>query len=193
MNKLWYVIFGLVAVIVLLILLQPKPDNSKESALRDSLWVKEKRIRQLTWLNKELQKDMLQDSIKASESEAKFRASSTADKREIASLRANPKVVEVLKDNPSVDSLVREQEALIVKQDQYIDTLQQNFKELQVNVNKLTDNFNETLKLERERFDAQELLSKEYKQQNRKLRRGNKLLKVAGLVGTVGAFILGSQ
>lgn len=171
----------------------PEPQADKIQALETALAISDVEKKEKDVIITNLKTKIAQDSIISAQDAIKFKTEVSSSKREIARLRANPVVVQVLQDVPEVDSLVSAQADLIARQDVYIDTLQNDLRELQVNMNQLVENFEGQIKLYQEDFQNMKALADVYKKDLRRERRKVKLIKVVAVIGTVGAFILGNK
>ena len=194
MNKLWYVIFGLAIIVILLILFQknPKPDAEKIQSL-------EMGIAHRDLENKQLKEQRTRDSTAHVQEVTQIRDSLKREQRRgvkltsnLERLKANPIVIQVRDSIPIIDSLVQSYDSLLASKDDQIELQGRLIVSLEDENKRITDNFIERLQLTEDNFQAQKAITDSYKKDNRKLRRGNKLLKVGLVVGTVGAFILGA-
>jgi hypothetical protein len=140
-----------------------------------------------------------EDSLKSAQAITQTRDSLKREQRHgvklssnLARLKANPIVIQVRDSIPIIDSLVQSYDSLLESKDDQIELQGRLIVSLEDENKRITGNFMERLELSEQNFQAQKAISDSYKKDNRKLRRGNKLLKVGLVVGTVGAFILGS-
>jgi hypothetical protein len=140
-----------------------------------------------------------EDSLKSAQEITQTRDSLKREQRHsvklssnLARLKANPIVIQVRDSIPIIDSLVQSYDSLLESKDDQIELQGRLIVSLEDENKRITGNFMERLELSEQNFQAQKAISDSYKKDNRKLRRGNKLLKVGLVVGTVGAFILGS-
>jgi hypothetical protein len=108
-------------------------------------------------------------------------------------LKANPVVIHIRDSVEEIEQAFQAYDSLLASKDQQIEIQGRLIVSLEDENKRITANFMERLELSEDNFIAQKAISDTYKKDNRKLRRGNKLLKVGLVVGTVGAFILGSQ
>jgi hypothetical protein len=188
-----YLILGLALVVILLLLFDKDPEPYDTTAFKNTISQKEARIQELQLEFATIAKKIKSDSLQALESKRVYEIKVKDLNSTVAKLKANPKVVEILRDNPIVDSLVVAQDSVIQIQGHRIVGLEHQYWKLSFNVEAITLNCENQLALHAERFEAQKQLSSTYQKQNRRLRRGNKLLKVGVVLGTVGAFLLGAK
>jgi hypothetical protein len=192
-NVPWYLVAALAIIIILMILFgrgDPKPiiqekefktqiaileaEKSEAIGVQDS--IKER-------FNERVQKDSV--AIRA------FKVENSRLKAKVASIR--PRVVQVLIDNPSVDSLVKTLDTLNQKLEIENSRLQYS---LQIQGKEFIDL---TVAVDSERRANEKIIMESLarveslEKQVKKKQKGQKLLKVVAVVGTIGAFVLGSQ
>jgi hypothetical protein len=142
------------------------------------------------------QEDSLKSAQEVVQLKAKLSGKVTEAKKlasTVAHLRANPVVVQVIQDVPEIDSLVQSYDSLLESKDDQIELQGRLIVSLEDDNKRITGNFMERLELSQQNFDAQKAISDTYQKENKKLRRGNKLLKVGLVVIGVGGFVAGSQ
>jgi hypothetical protein len=142
------------------------------------------------------QEDSLKSAQEVVQLKAKLSGKVTEAKKlasTVAHLRANPVVVQVIQDVPEIDSLVQSYDSLLESKDDQIELQGRLIVSLEDENKRITGNFMERLELSQQNFDAQKAISDTYQKENKKLRRGNKLLKVGLVVIGVGGFVAGSQ
>lgn len=190
--KLWAIVI-LTGVIILLILFQPKrqPNLDKIKALEYGIAHADVKIAQLTKDSTKLADKIQADSIKQVAERSTFRNSIGSLQARLRDKRV--KIDTLILESPTLRDYVATADSVIQIQGTRIDTLESNLKELRVDMAGLTFTFEEMLQLEREKFIAQETLTKEYKKQARKSKRANRFLKAGAVVLGVGGFLLGSQ
>lgn len=135
------------------------------------------------------------DTVKARETKTKTTYESRVKKMSsvIADLRANPKVVKVLEENPTVDSLVQAQDSTIMLNQVRISGLEHSLFQMQLNTEALQANFDQAMELERAKYDAAQKEIERLQKENRKERRKGKLKAILIPVAGAVAFVLGSQ
>jgi hypothetical protein len=183
----------LIIVIILLLLLQQDPEPYDTTRWKDSIASRELVIRALQLEYVTIAKKIKADSLEAIESKRVYEIKVKDLNSAVAKLKASKVVVKVRETVPEVDSLIIAQDSVIQIQGHRIAELEHQYGKLSINVEAITLNCENQLALNAERFEAQKQLSSTYQKQNRKLRRGNKLLKVGVVLGTVGAFLLGTK
>jgi hypothetical protein len=192
--KLWLIV-GLTVIIVLLLLFDkdPIPNESYIKEYESTIQRNESTIEGLKVKHRE-------DSLKSAQEIAQLKAHLSGKVTEakklastVAHLRANPVVVQVIQDVPEIDSLVQSYDSLLESKDDQIELQGRLIVSLEDENKRITGNFLERLELSQQNFDAQKAISDTYQKENKKLRRGNKLLKVGLVVIGVGGFVAGSQ
>jgi hypothetical protein len=140
-----------------------------------------------------------EDSLKSAQQIAQTRDSLKREQRHgvklssnLARLKANPIVIQVRDSIPIIDRLVQSYDSLLESKDDQIELQGRLIVSLEDENKRITGNFLERLELSEQNFQAQKAISDSYKKDLRKERRKVKLFKVIAVVGTVGAFILGS-
>lgn len=190
--KTW-IILALLAGIALLFAFwpSPKPDTS-EPYQREIARLGE-HIETLNQDRAKLQAEI--DTIKLREVKIKVVYEGKVKKMSsvIADLRANPKVVKVLEENPTVDSLVQAQDSTIMLNQVRISGLEHSLFQMQLNTEALQANFDQAMELERAKYDAAQKEIERLQKENRKERRKGKLKAILIPVAGAVAFVLGSQ
>jgi len=195
MSKLWYIIFGLVAVIVLLILFQPSPPDTNgyvkeyEAAISKRDDQIKSKTAQIERLVIEVEK---RDSMHA-ENERRLKTALNAKSKEVDRLLKNPVVISVRESTPEVNSLITGLQDKIEFQSHYIANLDSAYNDLRVDFDAVKDNFQSQIELYKQNFEAQKALNEADRKTLRKVRRQVKVLKVVAIVGTVGGIFLGSR
>lgn len=192
--KLW-VIVVLTGVIVLLILFQPKSQPNL-----DKIKTLEIGIAHADLEKKELKDKHEQDSTKSAQKIAELRDSLANEKRHgvkltisLRDLKAKPEVIKIVQENPIIDTVFRYYDSLLIGKDQELAIQDAIIKSQEVENKRITENFTARLKLTEEQYEKQKELTDIYKGQVRKEKGKVKLVKVVAVIGSVGAFILGSQ
>jgi hypothetical protein len=192
--KLWLIV-GLTVIIVLLLLFDKDPVQN-ESYIKEY----ESTIQRNESTIESLKVKHREDSLKSAQEITQIRDSLKHEQRHgvklssnLARLKANPIVIQVRDSIPIIDSLVRSYDSLLASKDDQIELQGRLIVSLEDENKRITDNFLERLELSQQNFDAQKAISDTYQKENKKLRRGNKLLKVGLVVIGVGGFVAGSQ
>lgn len=186
------IILALLVGIAIIISFWPKPVDNSEPFKREIVTLNS-HIEALNQDRAKLRAEI--DTIKAHEAKSK-RVYETKVKDQsavIARLKGNPKVITVLKENPEVDSLVHALDSAVMMRDVRIAGLEMLQMKLELNTQAIYANFEESLKLERQKFALAEQQIEDLEKQNRKERRKVKVLKVVAVVGTVAGLLGGSR
>jgi hypothetical protein len=194
-SPVWWVVFGLAAIIILLILFDkdPIPNESYIKEYESTIQRNESTIEGLKVKHRE---DSLKSAKEIAQLKAKLSGKVTEVKKlsfNLERLKANPVVIHIRDSVEEIEQAFQAYDSLLASKDQQIEIQGRLIVSLEDENKRITGNFMERLELSEQNFQAQKAISDSYKKDNRKLRRGNKLLKVGLVVGTVGAFILGSQ
>lgn len=191
MKPIYWVVIGLAAVIVLMILFDrdPEPVNTQPwkdtiAKVNEQLSDSSARIQSLLKENKELK-------VEHRAEKESFVGQINGLKTRLAQKRV--KIDTLILDNPELAEYVAVADSTIEVQTARIETLEFQYDKLEVNMEAVVLNFEEQIKLHEQKFEAQKELTKDYQKQARKERRKATLFKVTTVVGTVGAFLLSSQ
>jgi hypothetical protein len=137
-----------------------------------------------------------EDSLKSAQEITQIRDSLKREQRRgvklssnLARLKANPIVIQVRDSIPIIDSLVQSYDSLLESKDDQIELQGRLIVSLEDENKRITSNFMERLQLTEDNFIAQKAITDTYKKDNRKLRRGNKVLKVV-IIGAVGYIVV---
>jgi hypothetical protein len=140
-----------------------------------------------------------EDSLKSAKEIAQLKAKLSGKVTEVKKLsfnlerlKANPVVIHIRDSVEEIEQAFQAYDSLLESKDDQIELQGRLIVSLEDENKRITGNFMERLQLTEDNFQAQKAIADSYKKDNRKLRRGNKLLKVGIVIGTVGAFILGS-
>lgn len=193
MNKLWWVIIGLVALIVLMILFDRDPEPVSTQKWKDTISQKETEIKALEGNLATILEKVKADSLQSIKSKKEYEVKVTKLNSTVAKLKANPRVIEVLKANPSVDSLVIAQDSVILASGNRIVELESEMTDLRVNMDSVNDTFEEILQAERTKFEASQSMNKDLEKALKKEKRKGKLAKVLIPIVGVGMLLLGAN
>jgi hypothetical protein len=193
-SPVWWVVFGLAAIIILLILFDkdPIPNESYIKEYESTIQRNESTIEGLKVKHRE---DSLKSAKEIAQLKAKLSGKVTEVKKlsfNLERLKANPVVIHIRDSVEEIEQAFQAYDSLLASKDQQIEIQGRLIVSLEDENKRITGNFMERLRLTEDNFQAQKAIADSYKKDNRKLRRGNKLLKVGIVIGTVGAFILGS-
>jgi hypothetical protein len=191
-NRLWYIIFALTALVVILILFDKDPESVDITPYRTAQAIADQEIKELKQSNSKLQAKIDRDSV--SQAQEKAAHSSEVKKRDavIAKLKANPVVIKIREDNPVIDSLIVAQDSLIIRHAQRVAELESNLTDLRVDMKALVNGFEGQIAAHISKYENEKKIADTYRDENRKIRRGNRLLKAGAVAGIIGAFFLGS-
>lgn len=193
MNKLWYVIFALVGIIVLIILFQPKPNEPNTEPWKRAIEQREDKIKakdaQIQALLNEREK---KDSIHLAE-KASLKTALNAKDARIEKLIKKPVVIQVRESTPEVDSLITDLQDKINFQSSYIHQVDSAYNDLRGDFEKLKTNFEGQISLYQSNYNDQLKINESERKSLRKVRRQLRVMKVVGVVGTVGGIFLGSS
>lgn len=192
--KTW-IIIGFAIVIVLLILFQPKSQPNEDKIRTLELGIAHDALEK-----QELKDKHEKETAAFTQKIAELRDSLANEKRHgvkltisLKAYKGKPEVVKIVEAHPIIDTVFRYYDSLLIGKDQELAIQDAIIKSQEVENKRITDNFTERLRLTEEQYAAQKELTEIHKKDNRKLRRGNRLLKVGIVVIGTGAFILGSQ
>lgn len=187
--KTW-IIIGLLIGIVIIISFWPKPVDTSEPFKREIVTLNS-HIETLNQDRAKLRAEI--DTIKLREVKIKVVYEGRVKKMSsvIADLRANPKVVKVLEENPTVDSLVQAQDSTIMLNQVRISGLEHSLFQMQLNTEALQANFDQAMELELAKYDAAQKEIERLQKENRKERRKSKLARVLVPVAAGLGLVLG--
>jgi hypothetical protein len=192
MKPYIWVIIGLVAVSVALILLWPEPEPVDLDPYKRAIAIADIRIDSLTSANRKLASKIAQDSLQQAQEKKTYIVTIEKKVREIENLKANPVVVKIRETTPEVNALIIEMERMDSVKTERIATLENNLDGLRVDMRQMESNFGELLQSEREKFNAQKAISDELAKDLKKAKRSGRLAKILIPIAAVGAFLLGN-
>lgn len=186
------IILALLLALILSIIFWPKPQpGTDEKALEDSTQVYKAREREAIKLQIDIARKLRDNRVKDSVSLKRFEIENKRLRIRIANIK--PRVDSILIKNPSVDSLVRTQDSLIIVQASRIDSLDVQRMIMAKSYTYLVASKDEQIfQLKNINKNMDEIVALKNKDL-RRARRGSRWLKVAVPVVGVGMFILGSQ
>lgn len=193
MSKLWYVIFGLTAIIVLLLLFQPNPPPADTTVWKQEIEKNRQKAQELAIKHRDDSTQFAQKLAQARDSLKREQNRGVKLASNLHALKSKPTVVKIVEQNPEIDSVFQQYDLLLETKDNQISIQSKMIKGLEEENTRITENFLERLQLSQAAFDNQKLIADSYKKDTRKVRRANKLLKVVAVVGTVGGLFLGAS
>jgi hypothetical protein len=192
-NIPWYLVAALAIIIILMILFgrgDPKP-ILQEKEFKTQIAILEAEKSEAIGVQDSIKERFNERVVKDSVAIRAFKVENSRLKAKVASIR--PRVVQILVDNPSVDSLVNTLDTLNQKLEIENSRLQYS---LQIQGKEFIDL---TVAVDSERRANEKIIMESLarveslEKQVKKKQKGQKLLKVVAVVGTIGAFVLGSQ
>jgi ElaB/YqjD/DUF883 family membrane-anchored ribosome-binding protein len=184
-------ILVLIAALALLWLFKPKPEPVDTKPYEIAIAIADLKIDSLSKGLARLHQKRTADSLLSIKSNQEYQSKVLVLRSTVAKLKANPTVIRIREENPEVDSLIVAQDSVIHVKDERITFLESEIRRTVDNMNSFNETYEGILKAEREKFEAQQRLTAEYKQQNRKLRRNNTWTKIGAIAAGVGMFVLG--
>jgi hypothetical protein len=182
----------LLVAIALLISFWPKPVDNSEPFKR-AVHEKELIILEQSQIITRLAQKSKADSLRLAKDSIANKIHVSKLESHISQLKGNPRVVYIRQQEPIIDSLITAQDSLVRVSTERVATLEGELFSLRQDMSKVfvdcEKRFQEQLDTEKLYQAENERLAKEVKKQ----RRGKKLAQVAAVIGTVGAFILGSR
>jgi hypothetical protein len=188
----WFII-GLAIIIVIMALMWPSPEPADTTIWQREIAAQNEQIAVLSSeLNKKAQK-FKEDSLRLIKDSMEHKKHVVNLESRISQLKANPRVVYIRQKEPIIDSLITAQDSLVRVSTERVATLEGELFSLRQDMSKV---FVDCEKRFQEQLDTEKL----YQAENERLakgvkkeRRGKKIAQVAAVIGTVGAFILGSR
>jgi hypothetical protein len=193
MKPIHYVVTGLVLVIILLIAFWPSPEPIDTTVFKREIAAQNEQIAVLSAELKKKAEKSKADSLRLAKDSIANKIHVSKLESHISQLKGNPRVVYIRQQEPIIDSLITAQDSLVRVSTERAATLEGELFSLRQDMSKVfvdcEKRFQEQLDTEKLYQAENERLAKEVKKQ----RRGKKLAQVAAVIGTVGAFILGSR
>lgn len=192
MNRLWFVIFGLTAIIVFIILFDKDPPSVDLAPYERAIAILEVEKQEEQALFKEIvQKSntrIKKDSITIN---AKDKRIAALEKRAVQ--ERTPRVDTLIKSDPQLESFVNTQSEIIGELKEEVDTLKASV-EFHIQVNKDLVRSSEDIQATFEQqLTHTQALADAYKKDARKSKRANRWLKAGAVVIGVGGLFLGAQ
>jgi hypothetical protein len=186
------VILILLVAIALLFSFWPKPVDTSEPYKR-SIAEKEQVILQQSQIITRLAQKTKADSLKSIKTKQRYDSISKNQATLISDLKRKPRVIEVIKQEPEIKSLVGAQDSLINLQFQRIAVLEGLEFELRQDMSKVIISCEQRFQAQVDKFTLAEQRIADLEKQNRKERRVSKLKGVLIPIVAAGAFLLGVQ
>jgi hypothetical protein len=174
-----------------MILFDKNPESQDTTAWKTAVEVANTKIKQLTNEKQALLIALKEDSIKAVKKNDSLKTKLRAKSAEVVRLKNNPRVIYVREQEPEVDSLINFMDSVNIIKEARINLLEDSHTKFAINMQAVLDNCEERIKVDQERHEAQKALTEVALKENKKLKRGNRWLKVGALVGIVGGIFLG--
>jgi hypothetical protein len=188
----WFISAALLLIIIFLLIFPGKKGlDPDKKAFEDSITVWKSQQTNTIKAQEGIIKRVYESKVKDSVALRAFKVENSRLKAKISSI--HPRVVQILIDNPSVDSLVKTLDTLNQKLEIENSRLQYS---LQIQGKEFIDL---TVAVDSERRANEKIIMESLarveslEKQVKKKQKGQKLLKVVAVVGTIGAFVLGSQ
>lgn len=192
-NPLWWVIFALAGIIILLLIFQPNPPPADTTVWKQEIEKNRQKAEELAIKHREDSTQFAQKLAQARDSLKREQNRGVKLASNLQALKSKPEVVKVIQENPAVDSVFQQYDLLLETKDNQISIQSKMIKGLEEENTRITDNFLERLAIGQQSYDAMKAIADSYKNDTRKVRRQNKLLKVVAVIGSVGGLLLGSQ
>lgn len=192
MKLTHWIIIGLCVVIALLLLFDKDP-QSDNAPLEAKIASREAAIHEMGRNYTALRTKMRQDSILYRDTIVSKQKEIVQHKSNIKRLRSKPEVIEIVRQNPVIDTIFTYYDSVTTAQNFVIYSQEKQIAQMQVDINEMDRNFQFRLSEQTKNFEDQRLISEDYRKQLRKERRKGKLAKILIPVVAVGAFLAGSS
>lgn len=187
-----WIIIGLCVVIALLLLFDKDPE-SDNAPLEAKIASREAAIHEMGRNYTALRTKMRQDSILYRDTIVTKQKEIVQQESNIKRLRATPRVVEIVKENPVIDTIFQHYDSLLISKDFIIYSQEKQITQLYVDINEIERNFEHRLQLQSQSLEDYRTLSDEYRKDLRKERRKKRLSTILIPVVAVGAFLAGTS
>lgn len=192
-NKIPWIAAGIFFIWAVVATMCSNPEPIDNSAYHREINSQNQQIAVLQNNNTKLRQENDSLKVQGIKSKQEYETKDNEQSVVIARLKANPKVITVLRENPEVDSLVHALDSAVMMRDVRIAGLEMLQMKLELNTQAIYANFEESLKLERQKFALAEQQIVDLEKQNRKERQKVKVLKVVVIVGIVAGLLGGSR
>lgn len=188
-----WVIIGLAAVIVIMLLFDkdPEPNREAEEQLKVALAIADLKIDSLSKSRTKLARKIAEDSILQAEERHTFQNAIGSLQTRLRQRR--DKIDTLILESPALREYVATADSVIAFQSARIDSLESDKAELRVDVREITANFEAQLEAMRSKLKSTEEIAGVYKKEARRAKRSARWLKAAIPVVGVGLFLLGAQ
>jgi phosphate uptake regulator len=194
MKLIPYIITIIAVIIAVAVTCQGPEDQSAEvSELKAKVARRDQAIHEKTTEYIALRTRMRQDSILLRDTIKIKEKQIVVHESNIKRLRSSPKVIEIVRENPVIDTIFQYYDSVGSAKDMIIYSLTKENQQLYVDVNEIERNFTARLDLQAQNLADEKQVSESYRKQVRKERRMKRLAIVLVPVIAVGAFLLGSQ
>lgn len=183
-------IIVLAGVIAFLILTDKDPSTVDLAPYERAIAISNLKIDSLTKSNRATIKRIQEDSIIQAEEKQAYQNSITSLQARLRTKR--DRIDTLILESPALQEYVATADSVISFQSARIDSLELDKAELRVDVRTITENFLRQIEQHESKLKATEDLADAYKKDARREKRKVKVWKVATVLGTVGAFLLGA-
>lgn len=139
LNKLWFVIFGLTAIIVFIILFDRDPPAVDLAPYERAIAISDLKIDSLTKSNRATVRRIQEDSILQAEEKQAYQKSITGLQARLRNKR--DRIDTLILESPALQEYVATADSVISLQSARIDSLELDKAELRVDVRTITENF----------------------------------------------------
>lgn len=192
MKLTHWIIIGLCVVIALLLLFDKDPEDDN-GPLIAKIKTRDAAIHEMSREHTVYRTQMRQDSIILVEKVDSVSKKNVVLTSNIKRLRATPRVIEIVKENPVIDTIFQHYDSLLISKDFIIYSQEKQINQLYVDINEIERNFEHRLGLQAQSLEDYRTLSDEYKKDLRKERRKKRLASVLVPIVAVGAFLAGTS
>ncbi|HYF67612.1 MAG TPA: hypothetical protein VD884_05715 [Ohtaekwangia sp.] len=191
--KPWPIISIVLAVVVILLLLFDNGPTIDSSVWKSRISELEDEIKEREQEYDVIAARIKSDSLESIESEKAYDLKVKDLNSTVAKLKANPVVIRVREETPEVDSLIVAQDSTITIKDQRIEILEYQYGKLAANVQGLTINFENRIRLHQEQFAASQAQVQVLEKENKKVKRQAKIAKILIPIVGLAGLILGGN
>ena len=191
MNKLWLVILGLAAIIVIMILLWPNPEPINTQKWKDTIAKVNTQLADSSVRIQSLLKEVKELKVEHRAEKESFVGEIKGLKSNLAKKRV--KIDTLIIENPELAEYVEAADSVIEVQTARIQSLEFQYDKLEINMEAIVLNFEEQIKLHEQKFQASQEMNTALEEQVKKEKRKGKLAKVLIPVVGVGMLLLGAQ
>lgn len=185
-----WIILALLAIIVAGIIFWPKDRSPEIEQLQQNITREYTIKRDLQASNAKLRAKIDSDSLRQAQERVDFEQGADSLGSVIAQLKRKSRVVYIRETEPAIDSLITNQDSLLLVQRARIDTLTVNLSDLRVDLQSVTDNFEAQLAASDRIIENQGQILNEQAKEIKRERRGKRLAIIGGIVATVAALLV---